>query len=187
MRPIEPLTRDECYRFLAKFPRSRLGCRDRALVSLLWRSQLRISEALSLELDDYDSDRSLLNVRHGKGDKQRMAVLHRAAQADLEVWLQERKKLKCFCKKIFVTMRGKPVDRKKVHRMMQSAARRAGITKRVHPHGFRHTGAMHLAESGVPINVISAQLGHASISTTHHYLQILCPSDRSERLQEAEL
>jgi integrase len=59
--------------------------------------------------------------------------------------------------------------------LLPRLARGAGIPKRVHPHGLRHTHAAQLAREGVPLNVIQAQLGHSNIATTSHYLQHVAP------------
>ncbi len=62
-------------------------------------------------------------------------------------------------------------------------ARRAGIDKRVHPHGLRHTRAAELAFEGVPMNVVQAQLGHSSLATTSRYLAHIAPAELVKAMQ----
>ncbi len=64
-----------------------------------------------------------------------------------------------------------------VRGLCKRLARKAGIDKRVHPHGFRHALAAGLAINGTPVNVIQAQLGHASLATTDRYLRRIAPAD----------
>jgi site-specific recombinase XerD len=158
-----------------------VGARDRALLQVLMKSQLRIAEALALVLGDYNAIESTIMVRRGKGGRQRLAVLHPSAQEAIDEWLLVKRQ-RGLGDPLFCSLRGKPLCRQNVRRMMKSLAARAGIRKRVHPHGFRHSGARMLAAAGVPINLISSQLGHASLSTTHHYLQVLCPVERIKRI-----
>src|SRR5262245_37217286 len=93
--PAEPLTRQEVLRLMdACSKRAPTGRRDRALICLLWRGQLRIGEALALKVSDFDPDACTLRVLHGKGDKARLVVIDRQAAEVLTVWLETRRKLR---------------------------------------------------------------------------------------------
>ena len=184
-RAIEPLSKAECSALLAACGRGLIGLRDRALLSLLWRSQLRISEALSLRASDWDVVAGTVNVRHGKGDQQRVAVLHPSAVTDVQRWLSARQRLGGSL--IFCTLRGSPLSRQAVWRRLKQLGRRAGITKRVHPHGMRHSGTRHLIEGGVPLNLVQSQLGHANLATTSRYAEILAPVARISAIGRVEM
>jgi len=87
---------------------------------------------------------------------------------------------------VFCTLRGGPMAAAYVRVMLKRLARRAGIDKRVHAHGLRHTHAAQLRAEGVDIAIISRQLGHTSISTTARYLDHLAPRGRSSKPCAAE-
>lgn len=184
-KPIEPLSAAEFRRLLAATGKGAIGVRDRALLEVLLKAQLRIAELLSLVASDYDAAASTLMVRRGKGGKQRLAVLHPSAEAALDAWLRLKAK-RGLGDPLFCSLGGKPLCRQNIARKLRLLGRKAAIGKRLHPHGMRHSGARLLAAAGVPVNVICAQLGHASLSTTHHYLQLMCPQELIERIGKAE-
>jgi integrase len=70
--------------------------------------------------------------------------------------------------------------------LFKRLARKAGIDKRVHPHGLRHTMAAQLAAEGVPMNVIQAQLGHSSLATTSRYLAHIAPTTLIQTMQRRD-
>ena len=71
-----------------------------------------------------------------------------------------------------------------VRALCKRLAKRAGIEKRVHPHGFRHTHAYELAEEGAPLHLVQAQLGHSSLAVTNRYVSHLNPAELVERMQQ---
>lgn len=182
-KPIEPLTAAEFRRLLDATGSGAIGVRDRALLEVLFKSQLRIAEALSLVRSDYDSQDCTLLVRRGKGGKQRLAVLHPSAEAALDAWilLKEQRGLG---DPLFCSLRGNELCRQNVRRMLVRLGKQAGISKRLHPHSMRHSGARLLAAAGVPLNQICAQLGHSNVSTTHRYLELLHPQSRIDALSK---
>ena len=164
--------------------RAPTGIRNRALIAVLYRGGLRIAEALALEPRDVDPARGMLNVRHGKGDRQRLVGLDPAAFALLERWLDRRAALRLARRRrVFCTLQGAPLDSSYVRRLLPRLARRAGIEKRVHAHGLRHAHAAELAQEGVPVNVIQQQLGHGSLATTDRYLRHIAPRERVEAMR----
>lgn len=171
--PVEPLTRQEIEALLAACSKGATGTRNRALVGLLWRSGLRVSEALALKPSDV-GERSV-RVLHGKGDKARLVGLDATAKALLDLWLSERKALG-LKGPLFCTLKGEPVKTAYVRALFKRLAADAGIDKRVHPHGLRHTHAFELINEGVPLNAISAQLGHSNLLTTQRYVNHLNPA-----------
>jgi len=78
---------------------------------------------------------------------------------------------------LFCTLHGTPVSDRYVRDMLRRLAAKAGLEKRVHPHGLRHTHAAELVREGVPVNVIRDQLGHASLAVTDRYLRNVAPAD----------
>lgn len=141
--------------------RAPTGVRNRALIAVLWRCGLRISEALALELCDVDVPAGAVRVRHGKGDRSRTVGLDQQTAALLARWLDRRKQLGPGARApVFCTLAGGRIDTSYVRRLLPRLARRAGIDRRVHAHGLRHTHAAELAREGTPINIIRDDLGH---------------------------
>jgi site-specific recombinase XerD len=174
--PPETLTDAEVRALLEPCRGSASGIRNRALIAILYRAGLRISEALDLYPKDVDLDRGAIRVLHGKGGKSRVVGVDRGALAILERWLDVR----ACCGHgshvpVFCTVSGERLTAGYVRRWLPILGSRAGIAKRVHAHGLRHTHAAQLREEGVDIGIISKQLGHASISTTAHYLDHIAP------------
>lgn len=174
--PAEVLSRDEIHRLIkACSPRAPTGIRNRALVGLLYRSGLRISEALALQTKDIDPRQGTLRVLHGKGNKARTVGMDPEAFALIDVWMKTRKELGVGHGALFCTLKGGPVGTAYVRHLLPRLARRAGIHKRVHAHGFRHALASELRAEGVEIGTISKALGHSSIATTARYLDHVAP------------
>jgi site-specific recombinase XerD len=188
-RPAEPLTKKEIWAIINAFSmRTPTGVRNRALVMVLWRSGLRIKEALSLRVADIDFEEGSLRVLHGKGDKSRTAFIDRAPLEYVRTWIDKRNELQIgpVCP-LFCTLRGGPIDSSYVRHMLPRIAVKAGIVKRVHAHGLRHTHAAELRREGVDIGAISKQLGHSSISTTSRYLDHIAPAEVSKAIRSRKL
>jgi site-specific recombinase XerD len=179
--PAEPLTRDEIERLLRHLGRGPCGHRNRALVVLLWRSGLRIAEALALYPKDIDPAAGTVTVLSGKGSRRRQVAVDGYSLAALERWQAARAELgltgrhPLFCC-VDVRTRGKAMYSSYVRDMLKHRARQAGIEKRVHPHGLRHTMAFELLMEGQPLGVIRDQLGHSELATTMRYLDHLAPA-----------
>ena len=160
----------------ASSSRAPTGIRNRALIAVLWRCGLRISEALALELRDLDLKEGTLRVRHGKGDKSRTVGVDEQTAALLARWLDRRRRLSPGARApVFCTLRGARVDGSYVRRLLPRLARKAGVERRVHAHGLRHTYAAELAREKTPINVIRDALGHTTLSVTDRYLRDVAP------------
>lgn len=181
--PPEPLTRAEAHALVnACSSRSPSGIRNRALIVVMWRGMLRVSEALALMPKDVDPAECTITVLRGKGAKRRVVGIDPDAMAYVTRWLDVRARLglngrhPLFCT-IARDVRGGPMNDAYVRDMVKERARKAGIEKRVHPHGLRHTGANELSLEGTPLKVIQAQLGHADPGTTDTYINHLTPRD----------
>lgn len=177
--PAEPLTAEEVRKLIkACSSRAPTGIRNRALIVLLYRGGLRISEALALETKDLDRREGTVRVLHGKGDRARTIGLDPTAFSMLERWLDRRAELGINGRRrLFCTLHGEPLAAPYVRALLPRLARKAGIEKRVHAHGLRHTHAAELAREGVPMNVIQAQLGHSSLATTDRYIRHIAPEE----------
>lgn len=182
-RPTEVLSEAEVVSLIrACSPRAVTGVRNRALIAVLWRCGLRISEALSLELRDVDLEAGTVRVRHGKGDRSRTVGLDEQTTALVARWIDRRRSLKGTGGRgpgarapIFCTLHGGRIDTSYIRRLLPRLAKRAGIEKRVHAHGLRHTHAAELAREGTPINIIRDDLGHTSLAITDRYLRDVAP------------
>jgi site-specific recombinase XerD len=176
-RPPEILSEAEAIALLkACSTRAPTGVRNRALIAVLWRCGLRISEALSLELRDVNLDAGTVRVRHGKGDRSRTVGIDEQTTALLARWLDRRKQLSPGARApIFCTLQGGRIDSSYIRRLLPRLARKAGIDRRVHAHGLRHTHAAELAREGTPINIIRDDLGHTSLAVTDRYLRDVAP------------
>lgn len=156
--------------------------RNRALITTLWQSGLRINEALELRPGDVDLDRDELFVRFGKGGYSRRVRCGPDATQAIREWLAIRglpADAPLFC-----TLTGNKLYDTYVRSMLQRLARVAGWTKRIHPHGFRHTFAVNLASQGMPAAFIQRQLGHRSLGTTTVYLSSISTDDIGEAMSQ---
>jgi site-specific recombinase XerD len=176
-RPAEPLTDDEVGALLAHCSRrAPTGIRNAALIAVVYRSGLRIGETLALRPADVDLDSLTIRVLHGKGDRSRTVALDPQAAAFVQRWLDARKRRgltrSAF---LFCTLEGKPMDSSYVRHALPRTAARAGIVKRVHAHGLRHTFASELAAEGVSLPHIQTLLGHQHLQTTAVYVHQLRP------------
>jgi site-specific recombinase XerD len=186
--PPEPLTPAEVAAVIAGCsPRARTGIRNRALLTLLYRSGLRISEALALKPSDVDLARHTVRVLHGKGNKATVRGFHPTATDALARWIDTRKGLGLRNGPLFCTLDGCQLHDQYVRLLLGRLAAKAGIDKRVHPHGLRHTFADELRAAGVDVVVISKLLGHSSIAVTSRYLDHLTNHQAVTALEGVEL
>ena len=159
------LSADEVVRFLEAVP----SLKTRVALTTAYAAGLRASEAVSLQVADIDSDRMVLQVRHGKGAKDRTVMLSAALLAILRsYWRLARPTPWLFPGR----SPEKPIDVQVLHAACRSATKAAGLTKRVSVHTLRHSFATHLLESGTDIRIIQVLLGHSNLSTTARYTHV---------------
>ena len=157
--------------------------RNRTLIALLYRSGLRIAEALAVRPVDvmFRQDPSglcsgAIRVLCGKGGKARTIGIDVGGMAILTDWMKFREYLGFTPgQPLICTKDGNRMATSAVRRLLPTLAARAGLFKRVHAHGLRHTHASQLREEGLDIGLISKQLGHTSIETTAWYLDHIAP------------
>ena len=154
------------------------GLRDRALLELLYAAGLRVSEALSLDREDLAGSGGFVRVI-GKGDKERLVPVGDLALDAITTYLAARDattpevaETERGQEPLFLSRRGRRLDRMAAWRVMRKAALRAGLSGRVTPHTLRHSFATHLLEGGADLRVVQELLGHASITTTQLYTHI---------------
>ena len=121
---------------------------------------------------------------HGKGDKATVRGFHPTATDALARWIDTRRTLGLRNGPLFCTLDGGPLYAQYVRLLLGRLAAKAGIEKRVHPHGLRHTFADELRAAGVDVVTISKLLGHSSIAVTSRYLDHLT-NDRAVAALEA--
>jgi len=166
--PPDPPRPEEIVQVMRRAGNDRHGLRVRALIAVLWRGGLRISEALALRETDMDEHRGSLLVRHGKGDKRREAGMDQWGFEQLNAWLAHRVALPVgplFCV-IDGPTRGRAWAVTAARAELCHLAADAGVRRRFAPHQLRHAHAVELACEGVAVNIIQRQLGHTDLGTT---------------------
>jgi integrase/recombinase XerD len=171
----ELLSREEIDALLAApDPRTAAGRRDRAMLELLYATGLRVSELVSLELNDVDLETRVL-VARGKGSKERVVPVGAPAAEAIRAYLAGARGLLLRgrrSKDLFVTPRGGRMTRQGFAKLLGRHARAAGLGRRVSPHRLRHSFATHLLEGGADLRAVQAMLGHADVSTTQIYTHV---------------
>ena len=148
----------------------RIGARDKAMLELLYATGMRVSELCGLCLNDLSD--TFVKVR-GKGKKERIVPVGKKAIAAVDHYLLHyRGEVRDENGPLFVSSRGKPVDRMSVWKQVKMYAKKAGIAKSISPHTLRHSFATHLLEGGADLRLIQDMLGHEDIGTTDRYTHV---------------
>ena len=143
--------------------------KHRFIIKLLYSSGLRLSECVNLKLEDLDLKEKVGWVRSGKGKKDRIFILSENLMKDLYAYIAENKIEKG---NLFLGWKKKPISKRTIQKLVNTAALKAGIKKKVHVHTLRHSYATHLLESGTDIRYIQELLGHSDLSTTQIYTKV---------------
>jgi site-specific recombinase XerD len=141
----------------------------RTILTTCYAAGLRISEAVRLQPPDIDSQRMVIRVEQGKGQKDRYVMLSRKLLESLRSYFRAVRPKGCLFEG---DMPGQPISRSAVELACQKARRLSGIRKPISPHSMRHAFAVHLLESGTDVRTIQLLLGHRSLATTARYLRI---------------
>ncbi len=152
-----------------------LQLRDRAVLEVLYSSALRIGELARLDLADIDFAGRTLLIRQGKGKKDRVVPIGRIAARLTQRYVQtKRVAAPCDARALFVDDLGNRMTIDGLTRyILAPAVRGAGVIKHVTPHVLRHSCAIHLLENGAGVREVQQLLGHASITTTQKYLNVI--------------
>lgn len=171
--PADPPTVEETVAVMRSAGPTVYGARSRALIVLLWRAGLRISEALSLAESDLDAERGAILVRAGKGGKRRQIGMDPWGWQHLQPWIAARVDLPVGALLCVINgpTSGRPWAPSAARATLHHLALQAGVRRRFAPHQLRHAHAVEMAREGVPLNVIQRQLGHANLGITSIYLQ----------------
>ena len=153
--------------------RSPSGVRDRAILELLYGCGLRVSELCGLRISQVYLNEGFVRVV-GKGDKERLVPLGEPAADAFRAWLDIRPDPAeaAFQDSAFLNLRGTPLSRVSVFKMIKKQALLAGVDKEISPHSFRHSFATHLIAGGADLRIVQEMLGHESILTTEIYTHI---------------
>ena len=169
------LTIDEVKRLLeAPDPKKPSGCRDAAMLELLYAAGLRVSELITLKLQDVNLTAGYVRV-FGKGAKERVVPIGQYAQEKIrrytngarQALLKDR-----MSATLFVARAGKPLSRQGFWKLIKRYGLRAGLRKMITPHALRHSFASHLLEGGADLRAVQTMLGHADIATTQIYTHV---------------
>ena len=171
----EFLSREEVGRVLeSPDPTHRLYWRDRAILEFLYATGVRVSELGDLRIASVDLEEGFATV-FGKGSKERLVPVGGPALRSLERYLREVRPALDRGKgdgHVFLNARGTPIRRESIWSLVRTAAKRAGVNRKVSPHTIRHTYATHLVEGGADLAAVQELLGHADISTTQIYTHL---------------
>jgi site-specific recombinase XerD len=171
--PADPPTVEEIVKVMRAAGNGPVADRLRGIIVVLWRSGLRVSEALALTESDLDPGRGAILVRRGKGGKRREVGMDAWGWQQLEPWLGVREQLRVgalFCI-INGPNQGRPWTQDALRFQLRRTAVEAAVRRRFAPHQLRHAHAVEMAREGVPIMVIQRHLGHANLGITSIYLQ----------------
>jgi hypothetical protein len=186
--PAEVIPREEVIRLLgACSSRAPTGIRNKALVTVMYRAGLRISEALNLMPRDVDAKAGTITIMNGKGGKRRVVGLDPEAFSALARWIDRREQLGINGHaRLFCTLEGQPLLAPYVRQALARLAKRARIDRRVNPHALRHSFAAEMAREGKPMNLIQQALGHSSLGTTSRYLAHINPQEVVDAMRGRE-
>lgn len=177
----KPLSMDEVESLLSVMTgESAVEMRDRSLLEFLYATGARISEACDLNLSDLDMSSRVVRL-FGKGSKERVVPFGRTAEKQLreylgdggrellepEVWARSADR-----DAVFLTNRGRRLNRQKAWHIVRDAGVRAGLSQELSPHVLRHSCATHMLEHGADLRIVQEMLGHATISTTQIYTRV---------------
>ena len=168
------LSADEVVRFLEAVA----GLKSRTALTTAYAAGLRAAETVGLKLADIESGRMMLRVEHGKGGKDRYAMLSPQLLTILRgYWRLARPRHWLFPGRD----QSRPLDPQVLHAACRSACKAAGLSKRVTVHTLRHSFATHLLEAGTDIRIIQVLLGHNNLSSTARYTRVADTTIRSTR------
>lgn len=142
--------------------------KHRLLIAFLYSSGLRVSEAVSMKINDLDLEEKMGIVRSGKGKKDRNIILSRTLVEDLKAYFSARNDQNPY---VF-SIKDRHISTRQAQRIVNEAARRADIKKRVFCHALRSSFATHLLEAGTDIRIIQELLGHSNLATTQRYTKV---------------
>lgn len=154
---------------------SALGQRNHCIVEVLYGCGLRVSELVELKISDINFKENYIRV-DGKGDKMRFIPITDFTSDVIQEYISETRDQSKIVKKyedfIFLNRRGSPMSRVIIFLIIKELTEKAGISKKISPHTFRHSFATHLLQNGADLRYIQEMLGHSSITSTEIYTHL---------------
>jgi len=160
----EVLSQDEMRRLIA-VPKN---LKHQAIIFLLYGCGLRVGEVLNLKPQDIDSSRMVINIRQGKGKKDRQVMLDEKLLKILREYFAKVRPSNY----LFNGQFGDQYSDRSINEFLKYYAKRAGISKNIHAHTLRHCFATHLLEAGTDMAIIQKLMGHEQIKTTYGYARL---------------
>lgn len=152
--------------------------RDKAMLELLYATGMRVSELISLKIEDVNLAMSYIICRDL--NKERVIPIEQAARQALENYINGVRQIMCENSDyLFTNLKGQPMSRQGFWKLIKAYAVKAGIDKDITPHMIRHSFASHLVTNGADLKAVQEMLGHSDISTTQIYLK-----SRQSRIKE---
>ncbi len=153
-----------------------LGARDRAILETLYSTGIRVSELVSLNMDDIDFLGEIIHIR-GKGKKERITPISSSALQAIQHYMEFRNKRAqnnshFDAKVLFVNKHGHRLSTRSVRRKMDKYLKAAGLDPAISPHTLRHSFATHMLNNGADLRSVQELLGHQSLSTTQVYTHV---------------
>lgn len=142
--------------------------KHKLMIEVLYSSGLRIGEAVKLKINDIDAERNLIRVNHGKGSKDRQTILSNKLKEDLLKYLCTKRDNEIY----LFSKNDSHIVIKTAQKIVDNAAKKSKLNKKVTPHMLRHSFATHLLEDGVDIRYIQKLLGHSRLETTQIYTHV---------------
>ena len=168
---------ERCARRLMNAPdaHSVLGCRDRAILELLYGTGIRVGECERLDTMDLDLSPGALLIRDGKGKRDRVVPLTGRAARALTIYLRGSRPALLGRESpgaLFLARGGRRLQLQSIEKLVRKHAKAAGISTRVTPHSLRHACATHLLRGGADVRHVQALLGHRNLNTTARYTRV---------------
>lgn len=180
-RPLPKALSEDAVTALLAFPDPTRpdGLRDQALLEVLYASGMRASELVALDLEDLSLNETTgegeARIRHGKGNKERIALLGRSAVRVLAQYLQTGRPVLTGptpTRAIFLNRFGNRLSDRAVRRLFDKACTAVATSHKVTPHTLRHSFATHLLDHGADLRVVQELLGHSDLATTQIYTHV---------------
>jgi len=165
------LTVDEVTKLIESPEDDLPGLRDRAIMETIYSTGMRISELVSLNIEDIDFIGGAVKVR-GKGKKERIVPIGDKALRAIKAYLEARFPTFKENKAVFLNNRGKRITVRGIRLIIDKYVNRVALREKISPHVLRHSFATHLLERGADLRAVQELLGHSSLSTTQIYTHI---------------
>lgn len=163
---------DEILTMLKEVEGKELSLRDRAILEIIYSSGLRVSEVISIKMEDINFEAGFITIR-GKGSKERIVPINERTLNTLKKYINElRPSLlkKGTTSTLFLAKGGKPLTRQRLWQIIKTYSRK--LSTKISPHTLRHCFASHLLDRGADLRVLQKMLGHSDISTTQIYTKV---------------